>query len=332
MFNLHTGFDGSPQEPSIRGSFLDRVLATQGVRCGAQIKDKICSHGWFQTNQELADWLQTISADADAYHCNATFPRSGSRKKNEGCFYRAVWVDIDLKPFAAALDVLTEFCATTETPRPSVIVSSGGGLHAYWVFTRDLSLDEWTRVSRALNAFCTVHGLGHDSKCTIDAVRILRPPGTLNHKYDPNPDVEGDETGPDHDYESFVQGLETPIGGPVLRGVNGHAAAIAFIKSEPTPYTREGVTRLCSALGAIDAACDHGTWRDVMFALKFLTGHGWPDHSCYTILGNWSATASKYRVEPHFSSNYNQWKAASSGGGITDATIFDMAVKRGWGP
>jgi hypothetical protein len=64
---------------------------------------------------------------------------------------------------------------------PSMLVSSGtrGHLHAYWLLDCDLGVCEIERVNRMLAA-----RVGGDS-ASVDAARLLRPPGSLNHKHDP---------------------------------------------------------------------------------------------------------------------------------------------------
>lgn len=66
-------------------------------------------------------------------------------------------------------------------PQPTLIVQSGTGknVHAYWALTAPLSPAWFERANRRLSAH-----LGADVKVT-DAARILRPPGSLNHKHDP---------------------------------------------------------------------------------------------------------------------------------------------------
>jgi hypothetical protein len=64
---------------------------------------------------------------------------------------------------------------------PSMLVASGtpGHLQAYWTLDRRCDVDELERLNRRL-----AYALAGDPGCT-DAARILRPPGTLNHKHDP---------------------------------------------------------------------------------------------------------------------------------------------------
>ena len=70
-------------------------------------------------------------------------------------------------------------------PEPSIVVRSGPrGRHAYWLLDEPLTLDHAEAANRRLAA-----ALLADAQST-DAARILRPPGTLNFKYDPPAAVE----------------------------------------------------------------------------------------------------------------------------------------------
>lgn len=61
-------------------------------------------------------------------------------------------------------------------PAPSLIVGSGNGRHAYWSLWPPATPDAIERANRRL-----AYAIGADSRAT-DAARILRPPGTFNHR------------------------------------------------------------------------------------------------------------------------------------------------------
>ncbi len=79
-----------------------------------------------------------------------------------------LWADCDSPE---AIDALGGF-----DPAPAIVVHSGSGRHAYWPLHEPLSPTHVERANRRL-----AHALGADSRAT-DAARILRPPGTFNHK------------------------------------------------------------------------------------------------------------------------------------------------------
>jgi len=83
-----------------------------------------------------------------------------------------LWVDIDHEE---NLRKLAQF-----NPQPAIVVRSGsGGAHAYWPLSEPLTGPQAQRANRRLAAH-----LNADINAT-DAARILRPPGTLNHKHQP---------------------------------------------------------------------------------------------------------------------------------------------------
>jgi hypothetical protein len=85
----------------------------------------------------------------------------------------AIWVDLD-RPDAA--EMLESFSLA-----PSFVVTSGtkGNLHAYWLLEEAVA----PAVAEGLNAELAAR-LGGDP-AVVDASRILRLPGTYNHKSDP---------------------------------------------------------------------------------------------------------------------------------------------------
>lgn len=95
----------------------------------------------------------------------------------------AVWCDVDVqspdepnKRFPTVDDALEALYALDEPPR--IIVGSGAGLHAYWPL--DAGPSEQTNRIAMLNGFIAQQ-LGVDN-CG-DVPRILRVPGTFNHKH-----------------------------------------------------------------------------------------------------------------------------------------------------
>lgn len=85
---------------------------------------------------------------------------------------RTVWVDLDLHDALRALESVD--------PPPSLVVASGaeGHIHAYWTLRRAVPPRMIERANGRL-AFA----LGGDLRAG-DAARILRPPGTINHRHD----------------------------------------------------------------------------------------------------------------------------------------------------
>lgn len=96
----------------------------------------------------------------------------------------AFWADVDLKrhedeDLAAMFKRLHRF-----DPQPSLIVFTGGGLQALWLLDEPLECEDylahWKNVNRGLQ-----QAVGSDP--VQDAGRLLRLPGSINHKYDAKP-------------------------------------------------------------------------------------------------------------------------------------------------
>lgn len=108
-----------------------------------------------------------------------------------------VWADIDVagpghkgKKYPNDIDAAIELAASIGL-KPSLIVHSGGGIHAYWVLDRPVVIEtdeqrlQCSQLTEgfqaALRARAAKNGWSIDS--TFDLARVLRVPGTINHKY-----------------------------------------------------------------------------------------------------------------------------------------------------
>lgn len=102
---------------------------------------------------------------------------------------KCFWVDLDCKGRAndyadqreAIKDVL-RLCAETGLARPTALVNSGYGVHAYWVLDKAIPATTWMHVAKMWRATLDKHGIKHDSSCTTDSARVLRPVGAHNRK------------------------------------------------------------------------------------------------------------------------------------------------------
>lgn len=176
-------------------NFLSTVLPTQGLYCAfnAYQKSKIR-----QTFHQSIDEVQDVGehndkAGWDSYFALATFrTEEGGRKQANAAFLRSFFLELDCgptKPYAdqtAAATALRKFVDAAKLPIPT-IVGSGGGLHVYWVMDHDMPVAEWTPIAFALKAMCLREGLHIDPVISADSARVLRIPGTHNHKQQDNP-------------------------------------------------------------------------------------------------------------------------------------------------
>lgn len=124
------------------------------------------------------------------YHANASFVEKSGRSSSNAKLYRAHWLDIDVAKESSpsyetqeqALEALDKFLVDTGMPQPTMVVSSGKGIHVYWCYSTDLLPPEWSAIANRLKELTQIHGLLADPTVTADGARILRPIGTMWHK------------------------------------------------------------------------------------------------------------------------------------------------------
>jgi hypothetical protein len=73
-----------------------------------------------------------------------------------------------------------KFCKAVKLPKP-ILVSSGYGIHAYWLLEETVSRTQWEPLSERLRQLCVEQGLIVDPS-VFEASRVLRIPGTFNFK------------------------------------------------------------------------------------------------------------------------------------------------------
>jgi hypothetical protein len=103
--------------------------------------------------------------------------------------FKAIWLDVDVKAapkgYPTAMEAAKAVCLFAKSigiPEPTAFVATGGGIHAYWISDRPLTVDEWRPYAEGLKAKAIEYGLRADHMVTADAARILRVPGTYNFK------------------------------------------------------------------------------------------------------------------------------------------------------
>lgn len=157
---------------------------------------------------EWSDWwldadkaAEAAAGKADLY-VGCSLGPSGLTNKQRGKAKDAqgipgVWMDVDLRDEKAhksdALPGAVEQAETAFPCPPTLLVHSGHGLQAWWLFDapwlfandadRALAADVVVRFQRTVQVQAAARGWKLDS--TADLSRVLRLPGTLNAKYPP---------------------------------------------------------------------------------------------------------------------------------------------------
>lgn len=218
--------------------FLAHVLPSQGYKFAALRpagKQYWRHKAEIDTAQLAAFAMMSDARGAETYFACASFteprvdtgetrddgsPKYRYRTQENAAWVKSLWLDMDCGPNKdypsqkdAARDV-AKLCKEVGIQMPTM-VSSGYGLHCYWVFDREVAARQWVRVAAVWRSAVDAVGVRHDPSCTTDVARILRVPGTTNRK---NPD--------DHRSVRLVTDLKAPIS---LRGLV--ETLTAFVKA-----------------------------------------------------------------------------------------------------
>lgn len=183
--------------------FLNAVLPTQGLRFGLNTFGKQGDPDFRPAQRDFAvgETTDLISyamwgsgQGANAFfavggYTTSLHPTTGKpqRLAHAAQWHRCLRMDVDVgadKSYQTkqqALAGIVGMNAHFGMPDPW-IVDSGGGMHVYWAFDRDVTLVDWVPMASRLRAACEQYGLLGDHTTTIDAARVLRVPGTLNNK------------------------------------------------------------------------------------------------------------------------------------------------------
>jgi len=122
---------------------------------------------WPDEKVELHDWITTRSIDSDVYLSPVLYKERRAVKSAVKCS-KVAWVEFDG-------DTQIDF---REVPNPSAIVqtSTSTHLHSYWEI-EEVNVQTLEDLNRRLTVYLRADSSGWD------ATQLLRPPGTLNHKY-----------------------------------------------------------------------------------------------------------------------------------------------------
>lgn len=275
---------------------------------------------WFALPERRATWWPVNAPAAmqstlrrDLYFgVNPSNDKRGEHQRATADTVAAIntlWADYDAKDFNGDLDLIMS--AIESLPiQPSVIVSSGGGYHCYWlleepVIITDANRDAVTQTLRDWAAYC------RSDAAASDLPRVLRVPGSLNHKYQPPRDVTFVRFDMTMLYSwSRLQRLCLP-------------AESAPVAPRPAPYTPtyasgvDGYSRAAAALDllGVNRADDYSDWIRVGMALHAELGSaGLP------LWEAWSRRSSKYRE----GECARKWRSFESGG-VGFGTLIAMA-------
>jgi hypothetical protein len=172
--------------------FLNSVLPEEGKYCLFAANKNIeppLIQKFYDTQEELTIGAELLNKNYkyDTYFALASFNDASSRKVPNVHKLKSFYIDLDCgegkayKTQKEALLALISFCEKFKFSRPTLI-NSGFGIHAYWVLEEAIDYKTWSPIATQLKKFCIKNGLDIDPSVTSDGARILRIPGTHNHK------------------------------------------------------------------------------------------------------------------------------------------------------
>ena len=139
--------------------------------------------------------IQLSEEDKEVYVCvgltDSPLPTNSRTSRANVTAIPGLWADIDIRHDAHKSKNLPETIEEAKSiipPQfpPSLLVHSGHGLQVWWVYREPDAPDGLCeRLQAVMRGRATLHGWTLDA--THDAARVLRVPGTVNHKSKPVP-------------------------------------------------------------------------------------------------------------------------------------------------
>jgi len=188
--------------------FLKKILPSAGLYVIGRLTAKGMWHQVCESVEEAAAFaLQCDAQGVATYHAVASYrERQVESVRPDGTvwkqvrthknvqYLRSFFLDLDVKPgnpaaFESqedACEALRKFCDAAGLSLP-LLVSSGTGVHCYWVLAQDIIPAAWKRTADGLKLLCASLAFKADPAVTGDLARILRPVGTWNRKDPQNP-------------------------------------------------------------------------------------------------------------------------------------------------
>jgi hypothetical protein len=261
--------------------------------------------------EEADSFASAFSAvGLDTYFAIAEYATADNRKTENAVGAWAFIADIDVGPRKAAVDrgyasveealtALKEFCVKVELPEPNVVVNSGTGVHAYWVFDEFLSRVQWLVYAGKFKALMKSNGLHADPSRTADIASVLRVPGTFNQKYSPPRPVciisSNSET---HELSVLLDGIDAAmvtLGIAAETGESSTATEVAGFTPAPLQddFERDppNMLTLASALKTLTPDCSEKDWKFYRIAPLAYETRYFPElhDALYNLARSWSS-------------------------------------------
>lgn len=195
--------------------FFSTILPPEGngYYCVVELS-KHKEHRFVDTIEELIDTATEFDdSGKETYFAVATYKEATNRTALNSAYLRSFFADIDVgeekeyKDTASALAELQRFCGSTGFDLPE-LVSSGGGIHAYWPIIEPVPAQTWRQYAEAFKLACEHFGFHIDYSVSADSARVLRVPNTFNRKRLPHRKVSIKSQGIAHPLSHYARLLE----------------------------------------------------------------------------------------------------------------------------
>jgi putative DNA primase/helicase len=341
-------------------NFLGTVFNADRETLGTVIIAKKLGRGFAHYGHEnIADAaneaVRISGFTSDAYFAPALFKdfnptaTKGNRVSEKAVGAHTFWLDIDVgdekvqegKGYATqqeALEALRDFCAATGLPRPPLIISSGYGVHTYWLMSEFVPRERWLEAARMLKALTIAHKLLVDQKRTADIASVLRPVGTRNFKNPAMPQtvaaLHPRTSAPPKRFSlaTFKARLDAAVHALPQADERGRrrdaatgttSSATAGPRPTPKPETPENIDWIQSMLNAIDPDTDRETWLKACWGAL---ATGWD--CAEKLIRDWSERGKKFE-ETDFKKVVDSFDPARTDG-IGVGTLVHIAREHGW--
>ena len=234
--------------------FYTRALPEYGTYCVSGIipESKILYNKFADSLEGVFELIEYIkNRNHNTFVALGTF--NGHSRAAVNCVaFKSLFIDLDVGVEKAingegyvtkeeALDALYEFLEVNELP-PPVIIDSGTGIHAYWLFDKTIPFKEYEPVAIKFKEFVTAQ-IFADKAVMADGSRVMRCPNTVNYKFEPHTNSKFiSDTIYQYSFEAFKdflgvsqEDLEADIFASVSKGLDDDTRAL--LKLDNYNYT-----------------------------------------------------------------------------------------------
>lgn len=179
----------------------------------SQLADFLSFVRWANAHTKFVkDIYFCLSMQSEVGKLSAAGKATAKRIAENAVALTSIWIDSDIKEkgyktLEELLNALQKFITDARLPPPSALIHSGGGVHVYWISDHPLTVDEWRLYAYGLKDAALEHGFICDYGVTTDEARILRIPGTWNHKTVPPKPVRLLQLGTRYNFKTSLEAI-----------------------------------------------------------------------------------------------------------------------------